>query len=172
VRFADSMLAVLFLAPKFAFLMLGGLVVAAAVPLAIGWARLLPEDRPPFEIENPRRKSPTPAVSIYGNQSEERRLDIGAIVLLVLLTVAFAVQFPGVPRMDALNSLPDHLPKAEEWFELALPCLLLVVCVAAILYGALRRSVLRVQLIVAGSVVLLLWVVAPWLYEVLTKIWP
>jgi len=164
------MLAAAVLSPQIAFFLLAGLVIGAAVPLAMGWARLLPEERPPFEIENPRRQSPLPMVSIYGSEPEPRKFEVVAIILLVLLTVAFAVQFPGVPRMDALNSLPDHLPKAEEWFELALPCLLLVVCVAAILYGALRRSVLRVQLIVAGSVVLLLWVVAPWLYEVLTKI--
>jgi hypothetical protein len=164
------MFAALLLAPQIAFLLLAGLVVGAAVPLAMGWARLLPEERPPFEIENPRRRSPSPAASIYSNEPEERRLDPGAIMLLVLLTVAFAAQFPGVPRMDALNSLPDHLPKAEEWFEIALPCLLLLVCVIAILYGALRRSFLRVQLVVAGSVVLLLWVMGPWLYEVLTRV--
>lgn len=158
------MLAALELDPKISFVLLAGLIVGAAVPLAMGWARLLPEDRPPFEIENPRRHSPRPAVSIYGSEPEPRKFDLVSIVLLVLLTVAFAVQFPGVPRVGALNGLPDHLPQAGEWFEIALPSLLLVVCVVAILYGALRKSFLRVPLVLAGNMVLLLWVLGPWLY--------
>src|SRR5262249_38964229 len=106
------MMAAVVLDPKIAFLLLAGLFVGAAVPLAMGWARLLPEERQPFEIENPRRRSDASRVSIYNTEPEARRLDLGAIVLLVLLTVAFAIQFPGVPRIAALNSLPDHIPSA------------------------------------------------------------
>src|SRR5215470_5446288 len=121
------MLAAFLLAPKFAFILLTALIVGAAVPLAIAWTRLLPEERPPFELESTGRR-PAPAASVYRSEPP-RRTDIAAIVLLVLLTVAFALQFPGVPREAALNSLPDHLPQASEWYEIALPCLLLLVCV-------------------------------------------
>lgn len=163
------MYAFLLLDPRVAFVLLAGLIVGAAVPLAIAWARLLPEERPPFEIENPRRQLPQAVVSIYLSESPPRKFDLVAIVLLVLLTVAFAAQFPGVPRIEALNGLPDHLPQASEWFEIALPCLLLLVCVIAILYGALRRTFLRMQLIVGGSVVLLLWLAGEWLYRELGR---
>ena len=159
------MYAALVLDPKWAFLLLAGLIVGAAVPLAIGWARLLPEEKPPFEIENPRRRSARPTVSIYVSEPEERRLDLVAIVLLVLLTVAFVLQFPGVPRDVGLNSSLDHLPSGGDWPEVVLPCLMLLTCLVAIVYGAMRRTFLRMQLMVAGSLVLVLWVVGPWLYR-------
>jgi len=162
------MFAAISMDPRLAFLLLTGLIVGAAAPLAVGWARLLPEEKPPFEIENPRRHAPLPTVSIYGSEPEQRKPDLIAIVLLVLLSIAFALQFPGVPREAALNSLPDHWPGADRWFEIALPCLLILVCVVAILDGALRRSFLRRQLIWAGSLALLLWLLAPWLYRAMT----
>ena len=155
------------LPPRFAFLLLAGLTVAAAIPLAVGWVRLLPEEKPPFEIENPRRRTAGPSESIY-NEPVPRKMDFVAIVLLFLLTVSFAVQFPGVPREPALNSLPDHWPAAQHWFEVLLPCLLTLVCVVAIMYGALRRSFLQTPLVVGGSLVLVLWMVTPWLYRALT----
>src|SRR5262249_24415506 len=102
------MLAALLLEPKIAFLLLAALIIGAAVPLAAAWARLLPEERPPFEIENPRRRSDVSTVSIYNDAPAMRRLDIGTIVLLALLTAAFALQFPGMHRSESLNSLPDH----------------------------------------------------------------
>lgn len=130
----------------------------------------MPEEKPPFEIENPRRRSPAPAVSIYGNEPEARKLDIGAIVLLVLLTVALALQFPGVPRGVGLNSGLDHFPTAEDWPDVMLPVLMFVTAGVAIIYGVARRSFLRRQLILAGSIVLVLWVLAPWLYRELAGI--
>lgn len=164
------MVAALLLAPKLAFLLLAGLIVGAAAPLAIGWARLLPEENPPFQIDNPRRRGPVPAVSIYGNDPEERRLDLVAIVLLVLLTVAFALQFPGVPRAAGLNTGLDHFPTGKDWADVALPCLMFVSGGVAIFYGAVRRSFLRMPLIVGGSVVLLLWLLGPWLYQELSRV--
>jgi hypothetical protein len=158
------LLQTLSLQPRFAFLLLAGLIVGAAVPLAIGWARLLPEEKPPFEIENPRRRSAAPSVSIYGSEPAPRKIDFVALALLFLLTVSFALQFPGVPREPALNSLPDHWPGAGNWYEIALPCLLTLVCAAAIVHGAVRRSFLKMPLLVGGGLVLLLWLAAPWLY--------
>ena len=164
------MVAALLLSPKIAFLLLAGLIVGAAVPLALGWARLLPEERPPFEIENPRRRGPAPTVSIYGSEPEERRFDLVAIVLLVLLTVGLALQFPGVPRAAGLNTGLDHFPTGKDWADVALPCLMFLSAGVAILYGVARRSFLRTQLIVGGSIVLLLWLLAPWLYQELAKV--
>jgi hypothetical protein len=161
------LLQTLSLQPRFAFLLLAGLIVGAAVPLAIGWARLLPEEKPPFEIENPRRRAAAPAVSIYGSEPAARKIDISAMLLLFLLTISFALQFPGVPRDPALNSLPDHLPGAENWYEIALPCLLILVCAAAMVHGLVRRSFLKMPLLVGGGLVLVLWAVAPWLYRML-----
>jgi hypothetical protein len=158
------------LQPRFAFLWLAALIVCAAVPLAIGWARLLPEEKPPFEIENPRRRSALPAVSIYGSVPAARKIDISAMVLLFLLTISFALQFPGVPRDPALNLLPDHWPGAQNWFEVALPCSLILVSVVAMVHGAVRRSFLRMPLLVGGGLVLVLWLMAPWLYGALAAV--
>jgi len=168
--FGLILLQMMALPPRFAFLLLAGLIVGAAVPLAIGWARLLPEEKPPFEIENPRRRRAAPSESIYSNEPAARKIDFVAIVLLFLLTVSFAIQFPGIPRQPMLNSLPDHWPGANDWSETLLPCLLALVAVVAIVYGAVRRSFLRVPLVVGGSLVLVLWVVAPWLYRALTAV--
>jgi hypothetical protein len=158
------------LQPRFAFLLLAALIVGAAVPLAIGWARLLPEEKPPFEIENPRRRTAPPSESIYGSEPAPRKIDFVAVVLLFLLTVSFAVQFPGIPRETGLNSLPDHWPGGQNWFEVLLPCLLILVCVVAIVYGSVRRSFLKMPLLVGGSLVLVLWIVATWLYRALTAV--
>ena len=152
------------LQPRFAFLLLAGLTVGAAVPLAIGWARLLPEEKPPFEIENPRRRTAAPAASIYGSEPAARKFDLAAFILLFLLTVSFAVQFPGVLRQVGLNTLPDHIPVLDQWFEVALPCLLIAVAAAAVFHGAIRKSFLQSPLLAGGSLVLLLWLLAPWLY--------
>jgi hypothetical protein len=156
------------LQPRFAFLVLAGLIVGAAIPLAIGWARLLPEEKPPFEIENPRRRTAAPSESIYNNEPPPRKIDFVAMVLLFLLTVSFGAQFPGVPRERALNALPDHWPGAQDWSEVLLPSLLIVVAVVAIVYGAVRRSFLKMPLVVGGSLVLVLWIAAAWLYRALT----
>jgi hypothetical protein len=164
------MQAELVLDPRIAFLLLAGLIVGGAVPLAIGWARLLPQERPPFEIENPRRRSAAPTVSIYGSEPEQRKLDLVAIVLLVLLTVGFVLQFPGVPRGVGLNSGLDHFPSTEEWPEIALPGLMFLTAGLAIIYGTVRRSFLRRQLIIAGCIVLVLWLLAPWLYKELARV--
>jgi hypothetical protein len=164
------LLQTLSLQPRFAFLLLAVLIVGAAVPLAIGWARLLPEEKPPFEIENPRRRAAAPAVSIYGSEPAARKIDISAVVLLFLLTLSFALQFPGVPRDPALNALPDHWPGAQNWYEIALPCSLLLVCVTAMAHGAVRLSFLKMPLAVGGGLVLLLWLVAPWLYGALAAV--
>jgi hypothetical protein len=161
------MLGPLTLDPRIAFLLLVGLILGAAIPLAMGWARLLPEERPPFEIDNPRRRSLAPIASIYANEPEPRRLDPGAIVLLVLLTVAFVLQFPGLPRGTGLNSGLDHFPTAEDWHQVALPALMFLTAGVAIIYGAVRRSLLRKQLVIAGCIVLALWILAPWLYRAL-----
>ncbi len=166
--FGQILLEIVALPPRLAFLLLAALIVGAAIPLAIGWARLLPEEKPPFEIENPRRRTAAPSESIYGSEPAPRKIDFVAMVLLFLLTVSFAVQFPGVPRDPALNSPPGHWPGAQDWFEVLLPCLLIMVAVVAIVYGAIRRSFLKMPLLLGGSLVLLLWIVAAWLYRALT----
>jgi hypothetical protein len=167
------LLPTLSLQPRFAFLLLAALIVGAALPLAIAWARLLPEEKPPFEMENPRRRWAAPSVSIYGSEPAARKIDSSAVVVLFLLTLSFALQFPGVPRDPALNALPDHLPGAlgaKEWFGMLAPLLMMLVAVAAMVHGAVRRSFLRMPLLVGGGLVLLLWLVAPWLYRALVAV--
>ena len=89
------MLAALLLDHRFAFLLLAALHLGAAIPLAFGWVRLLPAEAPPFQID----RAPARRRSIYAHSSEDEEppRDPLAMVLLICVTVSYAVQLPGLP---------------------------------------------------------------------------
>src|SRR6266404_7963679 len=150
------MLAALLLDHRLAFLFLAVLHLGTAVPLAFGWVRLLPEEAPPFQIHRP----PSRRWSIYAHSSEDEEdpRDPLAMVLLICVTVSYAIQFPGLLRSLALGSIPTVLPQdASEWARFALTWFLVVVPGFAAVYSLLRPNFLRVPLIVAGVLILLLW---------------
>src|SRR5258708_12218941 len=104
------MLAPLDLDPRLAFFFLGALIFGAAVPLAFGWARVFPEEPPPFGIaEDVRGRAihKPPADELSG----ERR-DPLAIVFLICLTVSYPCQIPAALRTIASRSIPPLLPQA------------------------------------------------------------
>jgi hypothetical protein len=153
------MLAALLLDYRLAFLLLAALYLGTAVPLAFGWVRLFPEEAPPFQIHRP----PTRHWSIYAHSSEdeENPRDPLAMVLLICVTVSYAVQFPGLLRSLALGSIPTVLLQdASGWARFALTWFLVVVPGFAAVYSLLRPNFLRIPLIATGILILLLWLVA------------
>src|SRR5271168_3101922 len=89
-------LVIFFVDHRLALLALAALLVAAAIPLAFAWARILPEDLPPFEIEPP--SYPTLEWEPPPEPPRDTKRDPIAIVLLVGVTIGYLLQFPGFPR--------------------------------------------------------------------------
>lgn len=151
---------------RLAFLALAALTLAAAIPLAFAWARILPDEPPPFEV------APAPTRtwgSEPGQESVPRsKRDPIAIVLLVFVTLSYAVQFPGFPRQAALAWLHAIVSgPPEEYILLGVKTFLVAVTAAAVCYSIFRSHPSRVSLSVGAALVLLLWLLAPELYAAL-----
>jgi hypothetical protein len=143
---------------RLAFLFLAALSLGTAVPLAFGWARILPEEPPPFGASDDslRGRSEPPA-----KKSMSERRDPFAIVLLICVTVSYACQLPGIPHEMGFGSIPTVIPHSTEgWIEFAAIWSLVLIPGFAAAYSILRPNFLRVPLIAAGFLVLLLWLLA------------
>ncbi len=162
-------LVIFFLDHRLAFFALAALVVGAAIPLAFAWARILPEDRPPFEIEPP--SYPTVELAPPEEPSSGSKRDWLAIALLVGVTIGYILQFPGFPR-DAtlrwLNSLFSG--SAAGWIAFAANTLLIVSAAGAVGYAILNPGPLRFPLAAAAALVLILWFLAPLLRMALVAV--
>jgi hypothetical protein len=150
------MFAALVLDHRLAFLLLAALSLGAAVPLAFGWARILPEEPLPFgnaEVPlRPRRNEP-PATDLTS-----RRRGPFAIVLLLCVTASYVCQLPGVPRDIGFGSIPTVMPhNTSGWIEFAGVWFLVLIPGFAAVYSFLRPNFLRVPLIAAGFLILVLW---------------
>jgi hypothetical protein len=83
------------------------------------------------------------------------------MVLLICVTLSYAVQLPGLPRSLAFGTIPTVVPQeASEWAGFALTWFLVVVPGFAAAYSLLRPNFLRIPLIAAGVLILLLWLVS------------
>jgi hypothetical protein len=155
------MFALLLINHRVALLALAALLIAAAVPLAYAWALLLPEEPPPFPIEPgsfPSVDHEPPAEA-----SRTRKCDlIMSVTLLVCLTLAYLIRFPGFPNalllrwLSAVVSVPT-----EYWTIFAARIFVIASAGAAGIYAALRASPIRIPLATAAVLVLLLWFIAP-----------
>lgn len=168
------MLAILLLDHRLAFVVLSALILGAAVPLAIAWARLLPEEAPPFDIEKPVSLPSQKKVS-YGFDYVPRayvpKRSRFSVVLLVVLSVSFALQLPGIPRYIGFNSIPAAIPQNPRgWIEFLLASFFLLVPGLAIAHSFFKPNLLSIPLIVAGVLVLLLWLLSTPLLTALTAI--
>jgi len=162
-----KMFAVIVLDHRLAFVFLCALVVGAAVPLAMAWARVLPEDAPPFA---------SPGVSSQGSKEElppeesrTEKNDPFAMVLLFIVTLSYVLQFPGLPGDAALHWLSTLMP--ETWLNCGLlmgRAFFVVTPGLAACYSVVRPHSLRVRLIGAGILVLLLWILEPILLAAMT----
>jgi hypothetical protein len=147
---------------RIAFVALVALIVGAAIPLAFAWARVLPEDRPPFEIEPPSY----PSVEMEPPSAPPKSAKRNPIAILQLagVTLGYVVQFPGFPRYTALAWLNSALPSiGQARVFLGVEGLSVVLFGGAACYAILRRNFLRVPLAVGGGLVLLLWLLGPFL---------
>jgi hypothetical protein len=153
------MFAALVLDYRLAFLFLAVLNLSAAVPLAFGWARVLPEEPPPFgnAVDSLRRtKKKLPA-----DELKSKRRDPLAIVLLVCVTLSYACQLPGVPREIGFGFIPTVIPhNAGGWIVFAAIWFFVLIPGFAAAYAFLRSNFLRVPMIAAGMMILLLWLLA------------
>jgi hypothetical protein len=154
------MFATLLIDHRLALLALAALLIAAAAPLAYAWARLLPEEPPPFEV----RTSGLPREDLVSNPKSPAKKDLLAVFLLVCVTLSYVLKFPGLPLASGLQWLSALLPAdyfnwtlfAGRWFFVVVPGI-------AAAYSALRPNLMRIALIAGGLLVLALWLLSPML---------
>lgn len=154
------MLSIVLIGHRLAFLALAALILAAAIPLAFAWVRLLPDEPPPFEIEpaSSRPSGPEPPPEASPNSKR----DPLAIVLLLFVTASYLLQFPGFPHDAALRWLNTTLPRPFAiWIFFGADTLLVLVTGAAACYSTLSPHPSRVFLSAGAVLVLLLWLLAP-----------
>ena len=148
--------------PRLAFVLILALLIGAAIPLAIAWAKLLPEEKPPFGSFQASERDQSAETNSAGRSKSTR--DPVAVVLLTFVTLSFISQFPGV-RYDFLLSRASVFIH-EPWFQRALlVCrgFFIAIPVIAAAYSVFRRHAIRIPLIFAGILVALLWLAVPWL---------
>jgi hypothetical protein len=155
------------LAPyRLAFAALAVLLVGTAIPLAYAWARVLPEDAPPFKIE----PGSFPAVDLEPREApaKNRRVDLLSLLLLLCVTAAYLIRFPGVPVAALLHWLHSIFPAAAaNWIVLGGKIVLVVGTGLAACLATVRPGPMRVPLVTAASLVLTLWLLGPILQSAL-----
>jgi hypothetical protein len=145
---------------RVALLALATLIVAAAIPLAFAWARILPEEPPPFQIE----PGSFPSVDLEPPHEVSARPERNALTisLLVCVTIGYVLQFPGFPRDAALRWLNTILSgSTATWVTFGAKTALIVITGFAACYAILRPGPLRIPLSLAAVLVLILWLLAP-----------
>jgi hypothetical protein len=134
--------------PRLAAFLLMVLLVAAAIPLALGWTRILPPEREPFV-------SPAlPRVKL--------KLDLFALFLLLNLSLSLIAAIPRIADTLHLDFLLGLLPAS--WTEhITMASLIWLVFVPAFVAAcsAVRSNPIRSHLIVGGILVLALWLLSP-----------
>jgi hypothetical protein len=151
--------------PRLALLALAALLLGAAVPLGYAWARLIPEEAPPFPIE----PGSFPAIDqqVPDDESTRPRRDFAALALLFCMTVAYAIRFPVFPAALFTNWLATIVSgQTEYWILLGGQILLIGATAASGIYAAVRFKsprlrFLRIPLIAGAALVLILWFLAP-----------
>jgi len=145
---------------RLALVALAALLIAAAAPLASAWARLLPEEPPPFEVPS----APSSPEQMSSSPETRRKGDPFAIFLLLCITLSFLLKFPGLPVAAALQRLSGMLPPDYfNWLVLGARVFFAAMPGLAAVYSAIRPNPMRIPLIVAGVFVILLWFLSPML---------
>lgn len=136
---------------RLALVLLSALMLAAAAPLAVAWARLLPAEREPFTFSGAAERRP--------------RSDLVADILLCLTTMSYLLRLPGVPLEKARPWLDARfLAPWPEYVFLSVAFLLVFAPAFGACYSLLRPNPLRAPLIWSGVLVLLFWLAFPYLY--------
>jgi hypothetical protein len=145
---------------RLAFVALVALLIGAGTPLAFAWARLIPEDAPPFPIE----PGSFPSVDHEAPQEQpSRKKDYWiAAPLLFFLTLAFVFRVPGFPSGTVLAWVGGTIPGATaQWSAIVVQVLVALLAIGAGVFGALRPGPLRIPLIASGALILALWFLGP-----------
>jgi hypothetical protein len=154
------MLAIFLIDHRLALLALAALIVGAAIPLAFAWARILPEEPPPFDTAPSSDAKPGAA----RKELARPKNDSVAMVLLVCVTLSYAMQFPGVPRQIALRWLESRIPEVPSmWVFWGVVSIVAVLNAGVAGHAIFRPSSLRVPLGVGAALVFVLWLLAHFL---------
>ncbi|HXT77142.1 MAG TPA: hypothetical protein VN780_12690 [Candidatus Eisenbacteria bacterium] len=155
------------LAPyRLAFAALAALLVGTAIPLAYAWARVLPEDAPPFKIE----PGSFPAVDLEQPDApvRNRKADLLSLLLLLCVTLTYLTRFPGMPLAALLHWVHSVFPAAAaNWIVWGGKIMLVVGTGLAACLATVRPGPMRVPLVTAASLVLTLWLLGPILQSAL-----
>jgi len=145
-----------------AFVVLAALLIAAGVPLAFAWARILPEDAPPFTIE----PGTFPAVDCEPPTSpKSKSRDLISVALLLCVTLTYLIRFPGMPISSFANWLASFTSaNATSNVIIAAKIFLLIGSGLAACIAAVRPGPMRTPLIAAAGLALLLWLLGPILH--------
>ena len=159
-----KMFAAFLLDPLLALVVLSALIIGAAIPLAIAWVRILPEETPPFNFQKPEfpaaQKKSSYGFDYVPPPYVPKRLRF-SVVLLVALSVCFVLELPGIPRNIGFRSIPAAIPlHPKGWIEFFLIIFFIAVPGVAIAHSFLKPNLLSIPLIVAGALVLLLWLLS------------
>ena len=160
------MLAIVLMDHRLALVALALLLIVAAAPLAYAWARLLPEERPPFE---PTGAGTAPEEVAPDGKTLPKR-DRFAVFLLICVTMSYLLRFPGVPLAPALQWLSTLLPADYlNWAVMVARAFFVVVPGLAAVYSALRQNPVRIALAIGGLMVLALWLLSPLLQKAIAE---
>jgi hypothetical protein len=136
--------------PRVAVLLLMALLLAAALPLALGWMQILPPEREPFAPPDKTQSSPP----------NDR--DRFAIFLLANVSISLLAAIPGVVDSLHLDWVVQFLPASwAEHFGMVLLIWLVFIPALAAAYAAVRSNPIRAHLIAGGILVLALWLLSP-----------
>ena len=157
-------MAVLLVDHRVAFLALVALYVTATIPLAYAWARVLPEERPPFDIKPPAGASVGQKPTQQAGALQRRK--IIAIGLLICVTAAYLLQFPGFPQTAAYSWAISWIGAlfsgaTAAWILFGTEMCLIAVIGFAACYAFLNPGPLRIPLTTAAALVLILWLLSP-----------
>jgi hypothetical protein len=145
---------------RVAFLALAVLIVAAGIPLAFAWARVLPEDPPPFPIE----AGSFPSVDLEPPLEPPRnhKRNLVSVALLACVTLAYLLRFPGIPRAPIVHFLDSiFAPATTTWIVFSVDTFLLVATGFAACYAFLQPGPQRIPLTAAAALVLIFWLLSP-----------
>jgi hypothetical protein len=139
---------------RVALVLLAALNVAAAGSAGLAWIRMLPEELPPFAS---LLSSPGHNTSDVGNR-------LVSFFLLVLVTVAYVVRFPGFPLNLPMLRLHVFLSDSDAaWIVFAAYAILVVGLGLTACYAAIQSTRTRVPLTLAATCTLFLWLLTPML---------
>ena len=126
------------------------LLLAAVVPVAMGWMALLPHEREPFA---------TP-----GAAPEKKLRDRFAIFLLANISLTVLLRVPGVEReFRSLNLIARIFGENAEQALMFVFIWIGFVPWLAAAYSIARPNQIRFALVAGGTLAAVLWLAGPWL---------